>query len=74
MIIESLISSIFDLFANGSDLVDIENGVDAIFTVMSYIGYLDPIVPVGLLISCAIGILVYTVIACLIRLCVALAT
>ena len=74
MMIEELISSIFDLFTNAASLVDIENGFDAVCSILLYIEYLDPIIPVGLLIGCAIGILLYTVVACLIRLCIAIGT
>ena len=66
MIVEDILSTIFSFLS--SDSVDISSYIDAVGTIIEYIDYLDPIVPVGLLISCGLIILWWTVICCVVRL------
>lgn len=69
MLTEDLLFQIFDLFSSESiDSEQITSLFGAIRTIVTYIDYLDPIVPVGLLISCAGLILGWTVICCVVRL------
>ena len=64
MILETLLDSVLSNFDTGGSL---SSYVSGFFEIISYIGYLDDIVPVSTLISCSLFLLGWTLICCVVK-------
>ena len=76
MIFEDLLSSVFNMLSSSSviNVDEAESFYGSISTLISYIDYLDPIIPVSQLLWCTGIIIGWTIICFVIRLVIEFAT
>lgn len=64
MLLENMLESVLSNFDSSGSF---SNYVGGFFEIISYIGYLDDIIPVSTLISCALFLLGFKLVCCIVK-------